>query len=226
MVACYNLIPTLTEENSVVTNHPSQCVLAPLLRLFLSDSLFLSSDPDIEYLPLFAVTTKFFSGLYSSFYDRVFEFDAASRILISIQHKLFYIILALARVNLYRLSYAHLLKAASDTKRFRGGRWAFWSEIAGILIFWYWFGWVVLKGCGSWQKALGYFLISHVTTGPLHVQVLPPPVCSLSRRTEVETLPTVYIARALPFFNVDRRPGSGRVLPGSSVAYNDGCDML
>ncbi|KAK1222300.1 hypothetical protein PQX77_014839 [Marasmius sp. AFHP31] len=136
----------------LVTNHPSH-------------------DPDIEYLPFFAITTKFFSGLYSTFYNRVFEFDASSRFLISIQHKVFYIVLALARVNLYQLSYMHLLKAAFDTKRFRGGRWAFCAEIAGILTFWYWYGWIVLGGCGSWQKALRYFLVSHVTTGPLHVQL-------------------------------------------------------
>ncbi|KAL0069698.1 hypothetical protein AAF712_003358 [Marasmius tenuissimus] len=102
----------------LVTNHPSH-------------------DPDIEYLPFFAITTKFFSGLYSTFYNRVFEFDASSRFLISIQHKLFYIVLALARVNLYQLSYTYLLKAAFDTRRFRGGRWAFCAEIAGILTFWY-----------------------------------------------------------------------------------------
>ncbi|KAL0567313.1 hypothetical protein V5O48_014682 [Marasmius crinis-equi] len=139
----------------LVTNHPSH-------------------DPDIEYLPFFAISPTFFSNLYSTFYSRILPFDDTSRILVSIQHKLFYVILALARVNLYRLSYAYLLNAARDRKRKRAGEWAFWLEILGIMGFWYWFGFGVLRGClaaASWKTAVGYVLVSHVTTGPLHVQL-------------------------------------------------------
>ncbi|KAF5364938.1 hypothetical protein D9758_008084 [Tetrapyrgos nigripes] len=137
----------------LVTNHPSH-------------------DPDIEYLPFFAISPKFFSGLYSSYYQRIFPFDTASRLLISIQHKLFYIIMLFARFNLYRLSYESLFKKAFGPKRSKGGSWAWRLEIIGILSFWGWFGGIVLRNCGSWQKGLLYMVVSHVTTSPIHVQLV------------------------------------------------------
>ncbi|KII93904.1 hypothetical protein PLICRDRAFT_100364 [Plicaturopsis crispa FD-325 SS-3] len=137
----------------LVTNHPSH-------------------DPDIEYLPIFAITPAFFSSLYSSYYKRVFEFDRASRILISVQHKLFYVILAFARFNLYRLSYAFVLTSLFSRKpRARGGRWAPILEGIGLVFFWTWFS-QVLAACGSWQKGLVYLLVSHVVTSPVHVQIV------------------------------------------------------
>lgn len=78
--------------------------------------------------------------------------------------------MAFARLNLYRLSYAHLLSAAFDPVRARGGKWAWRLEVLGVLSFWLWFG-ALLWGCGTWQKALIYLLVSHVVTSPLHVQV-------------------------------------------------------
>ncbi|KAL0071911.1 hypothetical protein AAF712_000834 [Marasmius tenuissimus] len=137
----------------LVTNHPSH-------------------DPDIEHLPFFAISPQFFSNLYSSYYGRVLPFDAGARFFISLQHKLFYVVMLFARFNLYRLSYVHLFKKAFDTRRSRGGRWAYPLELAGVAFFWYWFGWIVLRGCGTWQKALMYVVVSHLTTSPLHIQIV------------------------------------------------------
>ncbi|KAG7099145.1 hypothetical protein E1B28_001016 [Marasmius oreades] len=137
----------------LVTNHPSH-------------------DPDIEHLPFFAISPQFLSNLFSSYYGRILPFDAASRLFVSLQHKLFYIVMLFARFNLYRLSYEHLFKKAFDTRRSRGGLWAHPLELVGVTFFWYWFGWIVLRGCGSWQKALLYVIVSHVTTSPLHVQIV------------------------------------------------------
>ncbi|KAJ8062601.1 hypothetical protein OCU04_009125 [Sclerotinia nivalis] len=36
-------------------------------------------DPDIEHMPFFAISHRFFSSLYSSYYDREMKFDAASQ---------------------------------------------------------------------------------------------------------------------------------------------------
>lgn len=96
-------------------------------------------------------------------------FDRFAKAVTAIQHKLFYIVMLFARLNLYRLSYEFLIKKAWDTKRARGGRWAWGLEIAGLIFFWSWFG-RVLYGCGSWQTALAYLLVSHAVTSPLHVQ--------------------------------------------------------
>ncbi|KAF7784649.1 hypothetical protein Agabi119p4_814 [Agaricus bisporus var. burnettii] len=137
----------------LVTNHPSH-------------------DPDIEHLPFFVISPNFASSLWSSYYKRVMHFDRFAKIVIAVQHKLFYIVMAFARFNLYALSYGFLWKKATDMKRrTRGGRWAFWLEVIGLVFFWSWFG-AVLYGCGSWQKALLYLVVSHVVTSPLHVQIV------------------------------------------------------
>jgi sphingolipid 8-(E)-desaturase len=96
--------------------------------------------------------------------------DALSRFFISLQHKLFYVVLALARFNLYANSYIFLFQKAFDTRRARGGNWAWRAEVVGIAVFWTWYG-RVLYNTGSWQNALVYLLISHVVPSPLHVQV-------------------------------------------------------
>ncbi|KAF9481010.1 delta 8-sphingolipid desaturase [Pholiota conissans] len=136
----------------LVTNHPSH-------------------DPDIEHIPFFAISPVFLSSLWSSYYKRTMPFDAFARRFLAIQHKLFYLIMAFARFNLYVNSYVFLWQKAFDTKRARGGWWAWRLEVAGIVFFWCWFG-RVLYGCGSWQRALVYLIISHAVTSPLHVQIV------------------------------------------------------
>jgi len=125
-------------------------------------------------MPFFAISPAFLENLWSSYYKRVLKFDQFSKLLLSLQHKLCYIIMGFARFNLYANSYTFLYQKAFDTKRARGGNWSWRLEVAGILFFWSWFG-RVLYGCGSWQNALAYLIVSHVVTSPLHVQVIPLP---------------------------------------------------
>ena len=129
-----------------------------------------TSDPDIQHLPFFAISPVFFKSLYSSYYKRVMAFDAFAKVLIPFQAKLYYIVLSLARFNLYALSYTYLVKTAFEPKRAYGGRWWWWSEIVCLGLFYTWFV-NVLIGCGTWQKALVYLLVSHVAASPVHVQV-------------------------------------------------------
>lgn len=136
----------------LVTNHPSH-------------------DPDIEHIPFFAISPHFLSSLWSSYYKRTMHFDRFAKFFIAVQHKLFYVVMAFARFNLYANSYTFLYQKAWDTKRARGGYWAWRLEIIGLIFFWSWFG-RVLYGCGTWQRALAYLLVSHVVTSPLHVQIV------------------------------------------------------
>ncbi|KAI0274715.1 delta 8-sphingoloid desaturase protein [Gloeopeniophorella convolvens] len=136
----------------VVTNHPSH-------------------DPDVQHLPFFAITPAFFKSLYSSYYKRELTFDAFSRSVIAVQHRLFYAIMSLARFNLYRLSYHHLWITRNEPSKARGGRWVWWLEVLSICGFLYWYG-GVLCGCGSWQKGLMYLLVSNMVPSPLHVQIV------------------------------------------------------
>ncbi|PPQ62820.1 hypothetical protein CVT24_000514 [Panaeolus cyanescens] len=136
----------------LVTNHPAH-------------------DPDIQHMPFFAISPAFLDSIWSSYYKKTLKFDTFAKLFLSIQHKLFYIVMAFGRFNLYRNSYVYLYQKAFDTKRARGGTWAWKLEVAGIIFFWSWYG-SLLYGCGSWQKALAYLVVSHVVTSPLHVQIV------------------------------------------------------
>ncbi|KAG9099697.1 hypothetical protein FRC07_010503 [Ceratobasidium sp. 392] len=154
----------------LVTNHPSH-------------------DPDIQHIPFFAISPKFLSSLWSSYYKRIMAHDAFSRVFLSIQHKLFYIVMSLARFNLYANSYIFLIK--SGLERRRGGFW--WMEIIGILFYWTWYT-TVLRGCGDWKTALAYLLISNVVPSPLHVQIV---LSHFSRSTEDLGPTESFVARQL-----------------------------
>jgi delta8-fatty-acid desaturase len=97
-------------------------------------------------------------------------FDHFASLFISIQHKIFYIVMAFGRFNLYVNSYSYLFRKAFDTRRARGAGWSWGLEIMGLVFFWYWYGRLLL-GCGSWQMSLAYLFVSHVVTSPLHIQV-------------------------------------------------------
>lgn len=114
-------------------------------------------------------------------------FDRFAAFFISLQHKLFYVVMAFARFNLYANSYSFLFHKAWDSKRARGGRWAWSLEILGLVFFWSWYG-SILYGCGSWKMALAYLMVSHVVTSPLHVQVcyLLPSVPTLTIDGDVQ----------------------------------------
>ncbi|KAH9837185.1 fatty acid desaturase-domain-containing protein [Rhodofomes roseus] len=158
----------------LVTNHPTH-------------------DPDIQHLPFFAISTAYFKSLYSSYYKRVMVFDSFSKLLISVQHKLYYFVLSLARFNLYALSYTYLAKTAFEPKRAVGGRWWWWSEIFGLGLFYCWYL-NVLSGCGTWRKALLYLLISHIAASPVHVQIV---LSHFSRSTEDLGVTESFFARQL-----------------------------
>lgn len=121
-------------------------------------------DPDIQHIPFFAITSQFFSNLWSTYYKRIMVFDAASRYLVTIQHKLYYIVLSLARFNLYALSYMHLFSSKARHDKF----WAI--EAAGIAFYWLYFG-SMLHSLG-WKMGIAYMLVSHICASPVHVQIV------------------------------------------------------
>ncbi|PLB45764.1 putative fatty acid desaturase [Aspergillus steynii IBT 23096] len=127
-------------------------------------------DPDIEHMPFFAVSHRFFDSLRSTYYDRVMKFDAVSKVMLKYQDYLYYPILMLARFNLYRLSWEYLLTGQAPK---RGPAWWHrWFEFAGQIFFWYWFGYGVLYcTLPDWSTRLTYLMVSHIVTSPLHIQI-------------------------------------------------------
>ncbi|KAJ5115670.1 hypothetical protein N7456_000018 [Penicillium angulare] len=127
-------------------------------------------DPDIELMPFFALSHRFFGNLRSTYYDRVMEYDAVSRAVVKYQHYLYYPILLFGRFNLYFLSWEHIIVGRSP--RHGAGWWHRWFELSGQLFFWTWFGYgVVYLSIPSWWSRIAFVLISHMVTAPLHVQI-------------------------------------------------------
>jgi len=126
------------------------------------------SDPDIQHLPFFAVTQTFTSSVYSSYHERVLKYDALAGLLVPFQSKLYYLIMALARFNLYAQSYLLLIRPASELrKRIRTYP---IIELAGLILFASWFVTLVCALPDTVSRVT-FVLISHGLAGILHVQI-------------------------------------------------------
>lgn len=127
-------------------------------------------DPDIQHLPFFAVSTKYFGDLYSTFYNRIMEYDAAAKFLIRFQNYTYYFILLFGRFNLYRLSWEYLIKGQGPRKG--KSAWFRYLEIVGLLTWVYWFGYLIVYRNiqDPWSRVM-YVLISHFCTMPVHAQI-------------------------------------------------------
>jgi hypothetical protein len=136
-------------------------------------------------------------------------FDAFSKFMIAVQHKIYYVVLSLARFNLYANSYGYLAgpKPKHDN---------FWKlELAGVAWYWMYFG-GMLYAQRSWQMRLGFLLVSHVAASPVHVQV-----CLLV------TIGSSLLADCtIPFRLFHGRPWSVRILRFSSAPYDNGRSLL
>jgi delta8-fatty-acid desaturase len=127
-------------------------------------------DPDIEHMPFFAISHRFFENLYSSYYEFTMKYDAFAKFMIRYQNSLYYPIMCFARFNLYRLSWGYLFFGKGPRKG--PAWWHRYYELAGLFFFWTWFGYgVVYKGIpDNWTRFV-FVMISHVITMPLHVQI-------------------------------------------------------
>lgn len=127
-------------------------------------------DPDIEHMPFFAVSHRLLGSLRSTYYDRVMEYDAAAKFLISIQQYTYYIILLFGRFNLYRLSWEYIILGLGPRKG--PAKWHRWLELAGQIFFWTWFGYgVVYKSIPTGWDRFVFVMVSHMVTMPVHLQI-------------------------------------------------------
>ncbi|RKP12913.1 fatty acid desaturase-domain-containing protein [Piptocephalis cylindrospora] len=120
-------------------------------------------DPDIHHMPFFAVSTHLLGGFYSSYYQRYFAWSPIASFFISLQHYLYYLVLSLARFNLYVRSWAHLLFRSTDPLRY--------FELLGLATFIAWYSLLLAYTLPSRTAILGYVLLSHAVAGIIHVQI-------------------------------------------------------
>ena len=127
-------------------------------------------DPDIEHMPFFAISHRFFDSLRSTYYEKIMEYDSVAKFTIRYQHYLYYPLLLFGRFNLYRLSWEFLILGQGPRKG--PARWHRWLEIIGQAFFWFWFGYlVVYRSIPTSADRWTFVLISHMITAPLHVQI-------------------------------------------------------
>ncbi|KAL1549796.1 Delta 8 Fatty Acid Desaturase [Salvia divinorum] len=121
----------------------------------------LDYDPDLQHLPMLAVSNKLFHSLTSRFYNRRLTFDSLSRFFISYQHFTFYPVMCVARVNLYLQTFLLLFSARKVPDR--------GLNILGIAVFWTWFP--LLVSClPNWPERVLFVLASFCVCAIQHVQ--------------------------------------------------------
>lgn len=127
-------------------------------------------DPDIQHMPFFAISPRFFDSLRSTYYEFIMSFDAVAKFAVKYQDYLYYPILTMGRFNLYRLSWQYLILGEGPRKG--PAWWHRWLEVAGQVCFWTWFGYcmVYLSIPTAWDRFV-FVMVSHMVTAPIHVQI-------------------------------------------------------
>lgn len=128
----------------------------------------LPQDPDIMHLPIFAITEKIFSHEVHKFLNVKISPDRLNVALIMMQHITLYPLLFLARFNLYAQSILHLFNgfdASSKNATLHA------VEQSGIVLFFSWYM-LLLSTLSTWKERIIFLLLSHMTSGILHVQIV------------------------------------------------------
>lgn len=127
-------------------------------------------DPDIQNVPLFANSPTFFKSVHSSFYKFDFVWDKAADMIVPYQKYTYYPIMAVARFNLYMLSWLHLVSPRAA--QLGSAWWTRWLEIAFMACYWTIFGYgLVWRTLPDWPTRIAFVLVSHMFTMLLHVQI-------------------------------------------------------
>ncbi|KXJ87339.1 fatty acid desaturase-domain-containing protein [Microdochium bolleyi] len=130
-------------------------------------------DPDIQNVPIFANCPSFFKSIKSTYYEGFVQvWDKAADIIIPYQKYTYYPIMALARFNLYLLSWLHVISNRSGALRQGKAWWIRPTEVVFMACYWFLFGYcLVWRTLDNWPLRVAYVLVSHLVTMPLHVQI-------------------------------------------------------
>jgi delta8-fatty-acid desaturase len=92
--------------------------------------------------------------------------------LVQYQVYTYYPVMAIARFNLYLLSWLHILSRKSSGL---GGSKVWWirpTEIIFMACYWFLFGYCLLwRALPTWTLRILFILVSHIVTLPLHIQI-------------------------------------------------------
>lgn len=121
----------------------------------------LDHDPDLQHIPVFAVSSRFFNSLTSIFYGRTLKFDFAARLLVSYQHWTFYPVMCFGRINLFIQTFLLLFSRRRVPDRA--------LNILGILVFWTWYP-LLVSFLPNWPERAMFVVTSLSVTAVQHIQ--------------------------------------------------------
>ena len=115
----------------------------------------LDYDPDLQHIPVFAVSSSLFDSINSVFYGRILKFDSVARFFVSYQHWTYYPVMCVARINLFLQTLLLLFSGRNIPDRA--------LNIMGICVFWTWYP--LLVSClPNWGERVMFVLTSMVVT--------------------------------------------------------------
>jgi delta8-fatty-acid desaturase len=124
----------------------------------------LEFDPDIQHLPVIAVTEKYFENVKSLFHNKILAFDAFGKFFVSFQHYLYYPWMGFSRWNLYAQSFM-LHFHSKDPIPFKT------LDFVSLVLFWTWYL-ALLSQLSSYPRIFIYMLCSHIFgPGLLAIQI-------------------------------------------------------
>ena len=121
-------------------------------------------DPDIQHLPMLAVSEEILHGFFSSFYQKHFTFDGVARAMVRYQHWLYYPLMSIARANLYVQSF---LLCLNPNVKVPHRKW----ELLALLLYWTWYIALMAQLPSSHALRFWFYMVSHATAGLVHVQI-------------------------------------------------------
>lgn len=125
----------------------------------------LDRDPNVQHLPVLAITEKIFKTRFYDLYHRKWiVFGDLSRLLVAKQHIYFYPLMLVARWNLYAQGILHLI-FSDELVHFRK------TELFGVGLFFSWL-FTLSFSMSTTFEAVCWLGVSHAVAGVLHVQIV------------------------------------------------------
>jgi len=121
-------------------------------------------DPDIQFIPFIATSTKFFEGVYSSFYEQKIPFGSFAKTMVRIQHILGYLYIPLFKIVWHLISPTFIV----FSPRFLNGT---LKELFLMAVYYIWF-FYFLSFLPSWKHGLVYFLVNNIVTSIVFAQIV------------------------------------------------------
>ena len=119
-------------------------------------------DPDIQHLPVLAITDKFFKSVRSMYHEKTLTFNGLAKFFVSNQHWLYYLIMGLARYNLYVQSFLLVFSLPNGRAKY--------LECLGLAFFWTWYIYLC-SFLPCWTSLFIFVFVAHFLAGVLHIQI-------------------------------------------------------